>query len=73
MEGVKKAEAGTIRPDEDSFQAVVADGSSYKEGDIIYIAPSTDAPAAALKVSSVEGDTIFYEQAAMEEVFRRSR
>lgn len=70
MEGVKKAEAGTIRPDEDSFQAVVADGSSYKEGDIIYIAPSTDAPAAALKVSSVEGDTIFYEQAAMEEVFQ---
>ena len=68
-EGVKEAEAGTIIPDEKGFRAVVADNSFYEEGDIIYLPPTTEAPAAALKVSSVEGDVIIYEEAVMEEVF----
>lgn len=68
MEGVREAKGQTIVPDEDGFHAYVADGTAYEEGDIIYMAPTADAPATALKVSSAEGSTITYEQAVMEEV-----
>ncbi len=68
-EEVKEAEAGSIIANEDGFSAIIHDGSVYEKGDIIYISPSSDSPASALKVSSVDGDKITYEQAVMEEVF----
>ncbi len=53
----------------DGVTATVTDGSSYSEGDIIYVQTSEENAAYAVKVNSVDGDEITYEAADMEDVF----
>lgn len=68
-EGVKEAEAGQITLNGDGLTATVNDGTSYGSGDVIYVKPSDNSMAHALRVSAVEGNQITYEEAGMEDVY----
>ncbi len=67
-EGVTEVSAGDITPNGDGGTATVHNGE-YAPGDIVYIAPSEESPAYALRVNSVENDQITYEAAGMEDVY----
>ena len=54
-EGVTEVSAGDITPNGDGGTATVHNGE-YAPGDIVYIAPSEESPAYALRVNSVEND-----------------
>ncbi len=69
-EGVKEAEAGDITLKGDGTTAKINGGNSYKEGDIIYVKPSEESAAYAVRVNSAEGDMITYEQAWMEDIYQ---
>ncbi|MCD8098796.1 MAG: hypothetical protein LUE31_12425 [Lachnospiraceae bacterium] len=68
-DGVYETGSDGLVRDSDGVTAAVTDGSSYSEGDIIYVQPSEENAAYAVKVSSVDGDEITYEAADMEDVF----
>ncbi|MCD8198540.1 MAG: Ig-like domain-containing protein [Lachnospiraceae bacterium] len=68
-EDVYETDANSITLDSDGVTATITDGSSYTEGDIIYVEPSEENAAYAIKVNSVNGDEITYETAGMEDVY----
>ncbi len=68
-EGVSEVDADAVTLTGDGVTARINDGSSYKEGDIIYVKPSENEPAYAIKVNSVNGDMINYALAGMEDVY----
>lgn len=68
-EGVSEADATAITLTGDGMTAKINDGTSYQEGDIIYVKPSENEPAYAIKVNSVNGDMINYTLAGMEDVY----
>lgn len=69
-EGVKEAEPESFTLKGDGVTAVVNDGTSYKTGDVIYVKPSEESPACAVRVSSVKGNEIIYEQAGVEDIYQ---
>ncbi len=68
-EGVYETDAENITLSIDGETATINDGSSYSEGDVIYVHPSDENAAYAVRVTSVDDDTITYEEAGMEDVF----
>lgn len=68
-EGVKEAEATAVTLKGDGTTAVVRDGTTYQTGDVVYIKPSEESPAYAIKVNSVSGDEITYTNAGLEDVY----
>lgn len=68
-EGVKEAEAEQVTLNGDGITATVNDSTSYSSGDVIFVKSSEDSMAYALRVSSVEGNQITYEEAGMEDVY----
>lgn len=69
-DGVTEVSADAITLKGDGVTALVRDGSSYKEGDVIYIEPSDESEAYAMRVNAVDGDRITYEQAGMEDIYQ---
>lgn len=69
-EGVKEAEAEAVTLKGDGVTAIVQDSSSYQTGDVVYVKPSGESPAYAIRVSSVSGNEITYEQAGMEDIYQ---
>lgn len=68
-EGVSEVDPDAVTLTGDGTTAKINDGSSYKEGDVIYVKPSENEPAYAIKVNSVNGDMINYTLAGMEDVY----
>lgn len=68
-EGVSEVNADAVTLTGDGITAKINDGSSYKEGDVIYVKPSENESAYAIKVNSVNGDMINYTLAGMEDVY----
>lgn len=69
-EDVKEAKPEEITLKGDGTTAMVSGGSSYQTGDVIYVKPSESSAAYAVRVNSVEGDEITYEQAGMEDIYQ---
>lgn len=69
-EGVKEAEAEEITLKGDGTTAMINGDNSYNEGDVVYVKPSEDTPAYAVRVNSVEGNEITYEDADMEDIYQ---
>lgn len=68
-EGVKEADSGSIILKGDGMTAEVSGSASYQTGDVIYVKPSEETAAYAIRVNSVSGNKITYEQADMEDVY----
>ena len=69
-EGVIEAEAEDITLKGDGVTAKVKEGSAYQTGDVIYVKPSKESQAYAMRVNSVEGNEITYEQGGMEDIYQ---
>lgn len=69
-EGVKEAEADSVTLKGDGVTAIVRDSTSYQAGDMIYIKPSEESPAYAVRVNAVSGNEITYEQVGMEDIYQ---
>ncbi len=69
-EGVKEAEGGAITPKGDGVTAIVRDSSSYQAGDVVYVKPSEESPAYAIRVSAVSENEILYDQVGMEDIYQ---
>ena len=69
-EGVKEAEADALILKGDGITAIVRDNTSYKAGDVIYVKPSEESPAYAVRVNSVSDNEFTYEQVGMEEIYQ---
>lgn len=69
-EDVKEAEAEEITLKGDGTTAIVHRENSYQAGDVIYVKPSANSAAYAVRVNSAAGDEITYEQAGMEDVYQ---
>lgn len=69
-EGVKEAEAEDVILKGDGVTAIVKDGSLYKAGDVVYVKPSEESFAYALRVKSVSGNEITYGPAGIEDVYQ---
>lgn len=67
--GVKEASFEDLTLNGDGITASVNDGTVYEPGDVIYVEPSETNGAYAVRVNSVEGDEITYEQAGMEDIY----
>lgn len=72
-ENVAEAEADAVILKGDGVTAVVRGGASYKAGDVIYVKPSQESPAYAIRVNAVSGNEITYEQAGMEDIYQEVR
>ncbi len=68
-EAVKEVKAEDVVLKGDGVTASVTNGENYQEGDILYVEPSQDNPAYAIKIDSVDGDKVTYQLAEMEDVF----
>lgn len=68
-EEVKEVSPEAIILKGDGETALIRDGSTYEAGDVIYIQPSDDEPARAIRVKSADGKKITYEEAGMEDVY----
>ncbi len=68
-ENVTEADADSIRLKGDGMTAEVIDGVSCKTGDVIYVKPSEENAAYAIRVNAVSGNEITYVQADMEDVY----
>ena len=69
-EAVKEVKAEDVVLKGDGVTASVTNGENYQEGDILYVEPSQDNPAYAIKIDSVDGDKVTYQLAEMEDVFK---
>lgn len=69
-EGVTETEAEDITLKGDGVTAMVKEGASYQAGDVIYVKPSKESQAYAVRVNSVENNEITYEQAGMEDIYQ---
>lgn len=69
-EGVKEAESDAVILKGDGITAIVRDNTSYKAGDVIYVKPSEESPAYAVRVNSVSDNEFTYEQVGMEEIYQ---
>lgn len=56
----------------DGETAVINDGGSYKEGDVIYVVPDNGS-AYAIKVTGVQGAEVTYIQSGLEDVYEELR
>lgn len=68
-ENVSEADADAITLTGDGMTAKINDGTAYQEGDVIYVKPSENEAAYAIKVNSVNGDILNYSLAGMEDVY----
>jgi len=68
-EGVKEASTEEITLKGDGSTAIVHDGTSYKTGEVIYVKPSEETAAYAVRVQSVNGNEITYEEAGIEDIY----
>lgn len=68
-EGVYEVAADAIILRGDGMTAIVRDGAVYHAGDIIYVEPSQNSTAYALRVTEVSENEISYVLAGMEDVY----
>ena len=68
-EGVYEVAADAITLRGDGMTAIVRDGTVYHAGDIIYVEPSQNSTAYALRVTEVSENEISYVLAGMEDVY----
>lgn len=68
-ENVMEAEAGNILLKGDGMTAETTGDVSYKTGDVIYVKPSEENAAYAIRVNTVSGNKMTYVQADMEDVY----
>lgn len=68
-DGVYEVAADAIVLRGDGMTAVVTDGAAYQTGDIIYVQPTQNSTAYALKVTGSTGNEISYVLAEMENVY----
>lgn len=68
-EEVKEASAEAVALKGDGVTAIVRDGASYKAGDVIYVQASEENIPYAIRVNSVQGNQITYEEAGIDDVY----
>lgn len=68
-EGVKTA-ASDIRLNVDGETGVIAKGSDYKVGDIVYFDATDKSLARAIKITGIEGTKITFQEAAVEDTYK---
>lgn len=68
-EGVKTA-ASDIRLNVDGETGVIAKGSDYKVGDIVYFDATDKSLARAIKITGIDGTKITFQEAAVEEAYK---
>lgn len=68
-EGVYEVAADAVTLRGDGMTALVRDSSAYSAGDIIYVEPSADSTAYAIRVTDVSENEISYVPAGMEDVY----
>lgn len=66
---VCEVDAKAISLKGDGMTALINDGASYEVGEIIYVEPSSENTAYAIRVISCQDNQITYETAGMEDVF----
>lgn len=69
QEGVKETSFEAFTLNGDGITASVNNGTAFEPGDVIYVEPSETNGAYAVRVNSVEGNEITYEQAGMEDIY----
>lgn len=69
-EDVREVESEEITLKGDGTTAVVNNDVSYQTGDVIYVKPSESSAAYAVRVNSVVGNEITYEQTGMEDIYQ---
>lgn len=69
QEGVKEASSESLTLNGDGITASINNGTAYEPGDVVYVEPSETNGAYAIRVNSVEGDEIAYEQAGIEDIY----
>lgn len=69
-EGVTEVEAEDITLKGDGTTAMVRGENSYQAGDMIYVKPSEESAAYAVRINSVEGNEVTYEPVGMEDIYQ---
>lgn len=69
-EGVVEAGAEEITLKGDGTTAIVSGDNPYQAGDVVYVKPSAESAAYAIRVNSAEGNSITYEPVGMEDIYQ---
>lgn len=73
QDGVKEVPSSAVILKGDGITARVDENSSCEAGDVIYVEPSEESAAYAIRVTSVNGNEITYETASMEDIYEELR